>query len=237
MKLESLIPIAAPAPVGVVMGVKLYTEIINALGGNVTPIWQYIAGFFAIIGCVAVIGAEMSAYKYAGKALADKEPGAAGVSILIGLALSFAIGLAIWSSADSRPLIVALLAAIGAYAVDAVRNYVTRKAEKRNESQATQAQGMDYALRMKELETQQAKANARAARAQAIASTANTVRPVRQRTDEQEKKLDAARLAAVRAYIADKVSKNEKYTIREVAQACGIPSSSTASDYIKAAQQ
>jgi hypothetical protein len=226
LKLESLIPVAAPAPVGVVMGVRLYHEIITAIGADVSPIWEYVAGFFAVVGCVAVIGAEMNAYKYAGKALAEKEPGAAGVSILIGLALSVAIGFAIWSSADSRPLVVALLAAIGAYAVDGVRNYVIRKGEKKAESQATQADGMAYSLRMKELETKQALANARTAKAQASANTAHAVRDVRSNYEQREqdaRALSPDKIAEIRA--AWQVPGS---TVRSVAASCGVGSTSAA---------
>jgi len=131
MKLESIIPIIAPAPPAVVIALQLYDEVQKATNN---PDWWALAALAAVLGMVGTIGAEMLAYKKALQALAERELAAALVALVGALVVSGLIVWAIWRSEDSRPLVVAVLVSIVGYLIGAIGDYLNGKKARRQSS-------------------------------------------------------------------------------------------------------
>lgn len=225
MNIEKYIPILAPFPPAVVIGLQLYDEVMVAAAD---PFWWWLAALAAFVGTIGTIGAEMLAYKQALKALAERELLPFLLSALGALAVSGLIVWAVWRSDDSRPLVVAVLVAIVGYLVSAVNDYLIAKKERREKANENQARSMDYNLKIEQERTKQARAAAR------------SVRPVRVEGEQDEQderkpnsRLNPERLSAVSAYL----SEHSGASVREVMQACHISSSDVASRYMKAVKR
>jgi hypothetical protein len=156
MKLENLIPIFAPMPPAVVIGLQLYDEVMVAAHD---PAWAWLATIAAVLGTVGTIGAEMFAYKYALQAWAEREKGAAAMAFGLALIVSALIVWAVWSSPDSRPLVVAVLVAIVAYIISAIRDYITAKRARREEQSDRQLAMLDEQRKLTNAQARLAKAN------------------------------------------------------------------------------
>jgi hypothetical protein len=215
MKFENLLPFFAPAPAGVVIGIRLYAEIMTAIGGTPSIIWQIIAFAAAFVGCMAMILAEMYSYKQAALALAEQEIGAAVLAFVLSLVCSGLIVYAVYTSEDSRPLISAVAIAIIAYAVTAIKDFRARKNQKKAQvyaqsvaetSKETQneAAQREYELKMAEIELAKERARARALKN----ATANEqIQPFSERSVNKETPkeyhYDAEKLAQATRYMAE----------------------------------
>jgi hypothetical protein len=220
MNIEKYIPILAPMPPAVVIGLQLYDEVMAAANH---PDWWWLATVAAFFGVVGTIGAEMIAYKYALQAWAEREKFAAFIAMMLGLFVSALIIWAVWRTDDSRPLVVAVLVAIAAYVVSAIRQYVEAKRARREEQTDRQVQLLNEQRKL---------TNAQARLAKAGHVVAPAVRAVREQDEHQTNRLNAELLARVRAYL----EQHPGASIRETGAACGIKSSSTAKKYIDAAR-
>jgi hypothetical protein len=160
MKFENLIPIFAPAPPAVIIGLQLYDEVIKAAHAE----WWWLAGIAAILGMVGTIGAEMLSYKEALRALAEREIGAALTALAGGVITSGLIIWTIWRTDDSRPLVMAVVVAIVAYLIAGVRTYTDGKRSRRQGAQ-------DNSIRQIEAQTALEKERAKIAAAEARRAT------------------------------------------------------------------
>jgi hypothetical protein len=217
MNIEKYIPIFAPMPPAVVIGLQLYDEVMVAAHD---PAWWWLASIAAALGVVGTIGAEMIAYKYALQAWAEREKGAAAVALVLGFVVSGLIIWAVWRTDDSRPLVVAVLVAIVAYVISAIRQYIDAKRARREEQTDRQLKILDEQRKLTNAQARLAKAGA----------GAPAVRGVREQVEQHQNRLDPELLATVRAYLKD----HPTASIRVTGEACGIKSSSTAKKYIDA---
>jgi hypothetical protein len=155
MSIEKYIPIFAPMPPAVVIGLQLYDEVMHAAHD---PAWWWLASIAAAFGVVGTIGAEMFAYKYALQAWAEREKGAALVAAALGLVVSGLIIWTVWRTDDSRPLVVAVLVAIAAYIVSAIKDFVEAKRANREEQTDRQVRLMDEQRKLTNAQARLAKA-------------------------------------------------------------------------------
>ena len=155
MKFENWIPIFAPMPPAVVIGLQLYDEVMRAAH---SPEWWWLASIAAVLGVVGTIGAEMLSYKYALQAWAERERGAAALAFGLALIVSGLIIWAVWRTDDSRPLVVAVLVAIVAYVVSAIRQYIDTKRARREENTDRQLKVMDEQRKLVNAQARLAKA-------------------------------------------------------------------------------
>lgn len=249
---ENLLPFLAPTPAGMVVGIRMYQEIIAAIGPEALaswPEWSFIAAFGAVAGCVAMVGAEMTAYKYAGIGLADGDKIAAVVSVVAGLICSGLFIFAVATSDNARPLVSAVIVGIALFVAQATRDYLARRkanaARQTGQEVATQAAQTDNQVKLLEakaaadkaaaesqariLEAQAKLANAEKnkTRAQAVRDGLVPVRAVRREQNEHEqnsRSLGADKIAAIRAY----QTANPGATVRQVAEAVGVSVGSVA---------
>jgi len=241
MNFEKFLPIAAPAPAGVVIAAQMYTEVYRALGSPALPaaplsfsalpfvLVSGLALIGAVLGCVAMIGGEMLTYKYALTALADGEKKAA---VLMGILAVLCTGLVIWTiyrSDDSRPLISAVAVSVVLYIMSATRDYLLRL--KKNKAQgifAAQA-NKSHELSMEKERTKQAAAAARLAKAENVHPVSSVS------TEQNEQALDEKTLESARAFF----SANPKASARAwlKSDGCPVKSPETASKYKKAVTQ
>lgn len=243
MNIEKYLPIAAPAPAGVVIAAQMYAEVYKALGAPTVPVVifspsgavfgavLFLAFVGAALGCIAMIGGEMLTYKYALIALADGEKKAA---LLMGALALVCTGLVIWSvyrSDDSRPLISAVAVSVILYVASATRDYLLRR--KQNKAQINHAVLADksHELNIEKERTKQVAAAARLAKAQGggVQSVSNG------HAGQNPPPLDAVTLEAARAYF----SANPTHSAREWLKSpdCPVKSPTTASTYKKAVSQ
>jgi hypothetical protein len=215
MKFENLIPIFAPMPPAVVIGLQLYDEVMVAAHD---PAWAWLATVAAVLGTVGTIGAEMFAYKYALQAWAEREKGAAALAFVLALIVSSLIVWAVWSTPDSRPLVVAVLVAIVAYVIKAIRDYIEAKRNRREEQADRQIRVMDEQRKL---------TNAQARLAKAEQGVPAAVRPVREQPRTAQNRLDPVLLARVGDYLKAHPGAGPRELQREL----GIKSSSTAAKY------
>lgn len=198
-------PIFAPAPPAIVLGLQLYDEVIRASG----PDWWILASLAAIMGTVGTIGVEMISYKNALKAWAEREFGAMIVAILGAIVASALIIWVIWRSEDSRPLVAAIAIAIVGYLSMAVRDYMDKKKALRREQDSRTWTEKDKEIALAREERLKASAEARRAKAE---SAGDPVRSV-QRTNRT--KLDNEKLKATVQYLKE----NPGATVRELGSA------------------
>jgi len=226
MKFETLLPIFAPAPAGLVIAIRLYQEILAAVGVN-DVFWQGIAAVGATVGMVGMIGAEMYAYKQAGIAIAERQVGAAVVAFVAAVVCSTLIIWAIGTGANTRPLIVAVIIAIAAYVVLAVRDFMARKkAIKQDQAARVDAQN-GQVLELEKQKTKQANAAARLAKAQGGAAV---VRPVS--IEHTEQVLDEKTLSHARIFFTANPKASARAWLKS--DGCPVKSPETASKYRKA---
>lgn len=225
MKLETFLPIAAPAPAGLIIGIRLYNATMNNIGavpseyfGPVTSL----VGIVAALGCVGMIGAEITAYKQAGIALAENQKKAAGIALLAGVVCS---ALVVWavSGPKSEAVISAVVISIMGYIALASRDFLARR--RGVVAQATDAtdKGNAFVLALEQEKTKQKRAEARAAKV----PNAPNVLP---NTPNKKQTFDLVLLNKVRTFLQSDPSAS----VRDVCAACGIKSTSTASAYMKA---
>lgn len=223
MKIDALLPMAAPAPAGFIVGVQLYKSTLDAIG-TISPEWSTpihtAAAIFAIGGCVGMIGVEMVAYKQAGLAFAEKQAGAAVVALTAGVICSALVVWAVSTGNKPQAVIASVIVSIAGYIALAARDFLARRRGVAAALTADANAANQFALDLEKEKTKQAAAAARYAKASAA-----PVRDVRDstRTDEQEEKVNSRalgveKIAEIRAYqIA-----NPTKTVREVATACGV---------------
>jgi hypothetical protein len=194
MNIERLMPIFAPAPPAIVLGLQLYNEIIRASGQE----WWLLATFAAVLGTVGTIGVEMLSYKNALKAWAEREIGAMIVALVAALVASTLIVWVIWRSEDSRPLVAAIAIAIAGYLSMAVRDYMDKKKALRDESSEKKNAAKDLEIKLAHELRLKASAEARRAKSEASGVSGQPVRSV-QRTTGQG--LDKDKLEATINYL------------------------------------
>lgn len=225
MKIESILPVIAPAPPAVVVGMQLYQEVLAVSPAN----WWPLAAFAAFLGAVGTIGAEMMAYKMALRALGDGQRGAFWVGLAGALVTSGLIVWVVWRSDDSRPLVAGVLVAVVAYMVSGLGDYLTA----RREQAQVQADG---ALALLQAQADVERERAKTARAQARAARfANGVRGVREQGRPVHEQGESVREPGRRGMPAEKIAEIRAYwdahpqaTVREVAGACQVSVGSAA---------
>ena len=213
MKFETFLPIFAPAPAGMVIAIRLYQEILSAVGTHDQP-WPFLAGLCAIVGMIGMIGAEMYAYKQAGIAIAERQMAAAVVALLAAVVCSLLIIWAIGTGANTRPLIIAVIIAIAAYVVLAVKDYRVRKNAVRQDAIARVDTQNEQVLQLERQKTNQANAAVRLAKAGS--APVQAVRDVREQTNSRSLALE--KVEEIRAY----QTANPTKTVRDVSAACGV---------------
>lgn len=232
--LRYFLTIAAPAPAAVVIGIRLYQQVVAASSSD----WWLVAGITAVIGCVGTMGIEITTYEMAGKAFAQREFKAAFLAVLLAITCSALVVYAVWSGDNSRSLVTVIVVSIIGYVTKSIYDYL--QSRKKENAQAY-AQGVQLQVSqtnnqvallqaqaaLEHEKTLQARADARKAKAEQGA-----VRSVRQRT-KPNRELDAERLAL----FAASYKKHPEWTIRQHGAACGVASSDTASRYLAAAKQ
>lgn len=222
MKFDAFLPVAAPAPAGLVIGIHLYKEVIAALGVIPADYFGWVSlvvGVFAALGCVGMIGVEMTAYKQAGIALAEKQQGAAIIAAVAGVVCSLLIIWAIWTSDSARPLVVSVIISIAGYVALSARDFLARRRGVAQTVTIADDKDKNHELEMEKQKTNQARAAARAAQA-------GSVRAVRDvtRTDEQPREqtnsraLPTEKIAEIHAYQKE----HPNAPVREVSAACGV---------------
>jgi hypothetical protein len=204
MKFENILPIIAPAPPAVVIGIRLYEEIIHASSLD----WWPVASLAAFLGMVGIIGAEMYSYKQAAIAFAEGERNPAILAFLGGLLCSGLVIYAIYTSENSKPLVTAVIVAIVGYVVKAITDYIaTMRAKRAKEyAQSCQTKSMDNDadIRKREIDLQIAReerlralADARSAKTASGGQSAN----VRRTATGQRTALDPVKLRDTVAYL------------------------------------
>lgn len=212
MKFENLLPVFAPTPAGLVIAIRLYQEILVAVGFE-NGYWQIIAGIGALVGCIGMIGTEMYAYKQAGLAIADGKVGAALAAFAMAVICSGFVIWAIGTSSNTRPLVSAVIVAIAAYVVLAIKGFVQRKVEIVEGVKTDEQAQRDYDFKMEKQKTSQAQAAARAAKASAL-STGRVSTVQIKKVD----KLDSRKAQKVKAAWAS----NPEASDREIARLCEV---------------
>jgi hypothetical protein len=169
MKLDALLPMAAPAPAGLIIGVQLYKSTIDTIGG-ISPEWStpvhVFAGLFAAAGCVGMIGAEITAYKQAGIALAENQKGAALISVLAGIVCSALVIWAVWTGDSARAVVGSVIISIMGYIALASRDFLARRRGVAQGAEVSADKDKAFALAMTKEQTKQAAAAARLAKAE-----------------------------------------------------------------------
>jgi MFS family permease len=211
MKIENWIPIFAPAPPAVVIGLQLYNEVVKAAHAD----WWWLAGIAAILGVVGTIGAEMLSYKEALRALAEREIGAAITALIGGIVTSGLIIWAIWRTDDSRPLVVAVVVAIVAYLIAGVRTYTDDKKSRRQGVQDNNIRQMEAQAA---LEKERAKIAAAQARRAKFENSGGVQLSTGQngQTGQQATKKESDKVIRIKAYW----KANPTATLRDCAAAC-----------------
>jgi len=222
MKIENLIPVFAPAPPAVIIGLQLYHEVLKAASDE----WWLLAGFAAILGMVGTIGAEMLAYKQALRALAEREILPAIIAAIGALAASALIVWTIWRGEDSRPLVVAVVVAIIAYLINGVNAYIQEKRTRRQSVQDNSIRQIEAQAALEKERAKTAAAHARQAKFES-GQGGDAVRAVREQSRTAPNRLDADLLARVRAYL----KAHPEAGPRELQRELNIKSSSTAAKY------
>ncbi len=236
MKFENVLPVIAPAPPAVVIGIRLYDEIIKAS----SPDWWIIASLAACLGMVGIIGAEMYSYKQAAIAFAEGERKPAILAFIGGLICSILVIFAIYTSENSRPLVTAVVVAIVAYIIKAISDYIatTRKKRAQEYAQSVQIKNQDNEadLRRRELDLQiererrlQALADARRAKAET-----GQFRKVSDVSTGQPDSLDPDKLQSTIRYLSQQ-AEPEKVSVRDLEAANLGYKKSQASAYKSAA--
>lgn len=223
MKIDTLLPIFAPAPAGLVIAIRLNQEILVAVG-IVTPAWQLIAGTVALIGCVGMIGAEMFAYKQAGLAIAERQAWAAIGAFVAALMCSGLVIWAIGTSENTRPLISSVVIAIMAYIILALRDFRNRKREIRQDSYDRVDKQKQDEITLEKLRNNRANAAVRLAKAGQPAP----VQAVRVNSNVNSA-FTPQKIAEIREYQAN----NPTAGVRQVAAACGVSVGSVAKYGVK----
>ena len=225
MKIDTLLPIAAPAPAGLIIGVQLFKATINTVGvvsAEWMPFVYGASGLFAAIGCAGMIGAEIVAYKQAGVAFAEKQTGAALISLVAGVVCSVLVIWAVSTGNKPQAVIASVVVSIAGYIALAARDFLARRRGVVATVTADKNSDNQFTLDLEKEKTKQAAAAARYAKASAAAP----VRVVRDetRTDEQQpervnpRALSAEKQAEIRAYqIAHPTA-----TVRDVSAACRV---------------
>jgi len=206
MKLENILPIAAPAPPALVMGALLYKEIIAAL----SPDWWHVAFIAAALGVVGMIGAEMYSYKQAAIAFAEGEQGATVAALIGGLITSALIVFAIWNSGENaRPLIASVIIAIVAYMVLSVRDYLARKRGQARQTQDAELATIGATIRL-------TNAQARLAKAGGGVQLSSPRNGQNGQTGQPRIVADSPKVAAIKSFWRD----NPNASLRDCAAAC-----------------
>lgn len=222
MKLETLLPIAAPTPAGLVIAIRLYQEILAAVGTH-DIVWQVIATIGAGVGCIGMIGAEMYAYKQAGLALAERQVGAAIAALVAALVCSSLIVWSIGTGDNTRPLISAVIVAIAAYVVLALRDFLARKKSIKQDQYARVDEQNKQVLALEKQKTNQANAAARLAKVQGGQVLAvQAIHEQRERVNSRA--FPPEKISEIRAYR----QANPNAPVRQVAAACGVSVGSAA---------
>jgi len=222
MKPENLLPIAAPAPPAVIMGIMLYNEIIGAS----SPAWWAIAGIASLLGVVGMIGVEMYSYKQTMIAFARRETPAMIAALLGALLTSGLIIAAIYRSENSRPLVASVLIAIVGYIALSVRDYMATRQQAQNEHVAEANRETDNQIRL--LDAQRRLTNAEARRGKVSSG-----RPVLSTGQTgQTGQLDKAILKIARDWFAAHPGASARDWLRD--PSCPVKSPTTASNYKKA---
>jgi hypothetical protein len=200
MKFENILPIIAPAPPAVVIGIRLYEEIIHASSLD----WWPVASLAAFLGMVGIIGAEMYSYKQAAIAFAEGERNPAILAFLGGLLCSGLVIYAIYTSENSKPLVTAVIVAIVGYVVKAITDYIATMRTKRAKEYAQRSMDNDADIRKREIDLQIAREERLRALADArSAKTASGGHPanVRRTATGQRTALDPVKLRDTVAYL------------------------------------
>ena len=218
MKLDAMLPIAAPAPAGLIIGIHLYKETLSQVG-QVPSEWGWfvssMAFIFAAAGCVGMIGAEITAYKQAGIALAENQKGAAVIAVLAGFVCSAFVIWAVWTGDSARAVVGSVIVSIMGYVALASRDFLARRRGVMQNTETSADKDKAFTLAMEKQKTAQEQAAARKAKAESV--QAAPVQAVHA-NKTVNKAFTPEKIAEIREYQAAHPNDG----VREVAAACGV---------------
>lgn len=221
MNFERYIPVLAPMPPAVVIGMQLYKEVFAVSD----PWFWWLAVIAAVLGTVGTIGAEMYAYRNALKAWGEGEKGAAVIAFLLALVVSGLIVWAVWRTDDSRPLVAAVMVAIVAYVINGIDEYMRTKRAKQERQSAQTVNETQAQIDLIEAQRRLANSQARLAAAQQgggnlpapAGNLPETFRDWRQVPDEERRAIASMSTAQIMAryHCSERTARNWRTAAQE----------------------
>lgn len=149
--LMKLTPYGAGSPPAVVLGFSLYKTVLSAAGADFAPL----AAAVAIVGAISMVSGEIFAYRQVFKALAMRDLVAFLLSLAGALFCSMLVILAVYSGADTKSLLTAVMFSVAIYAMFGIDAYLKTRQEQRREK----IDEMDAERRLTNARTRNAKAS------------------------------------------------------------------------------
>ena len=151
MDLSKLAPYAAGSPPAVALAFELYAAVEGVTGAG----WELLAAGVALLGVVGMMTAEIVSYRKALEALALREVGAFLFSLAAALVCSALVVFAIYSGADAKSLLSAIVVAVLFYATLGVDAYLKeRRAERARALEESKARVAEKRAEARKLEAE-----------------------------------------------------------------------------------